>query len=80
MAERGGDAGSRPPRGAKPPKAAYRDLARRYGVSRGELHEALEKIKGAVGLPPNANTRVDAEGNVYIEKTGEWIGNLSDEV
>lgn len=73
MAER------RPPRGTKPPQAAFKDLIRRFGIPRGELHEALEAIKDSAGLPAPADTCVDSEGNVYIERTGEWIGNLIDE-
>lgn len=62
-----------------PPRAAYKGLTRAFGVQQGVLNKALEKIKKSAGLPPRGNTLVDADGNVYIEHTGEWIGNLIDD-
>jgi RHS repeat-associated protein len=67
------------PRGSKPPKAAYREIEKETGLSKGELSDALHRIKRGAGLPPTANTRIDSEGNVYDEDTGEWIGNIVDE-
>ena len=82
MLEQGGDGGGgdRRLRGAKPPKAAYQALARKYNVTEGELSRALHRVKRGAGVPRNADTLVDAEGNVYTQRTGEWIGNLIDEV
>lgn len=67
------------PTGAKPPRAAYPGLEDETGLARGELSDALHKLKRAAGIPPDANTRVDPEGNVYDEETGENIGNIVDE-
>jgi len=67
------------PTGSKPPRAAYRDLEQETGLSRGELSDALHKVKEGAGVPPYANTRIDSEGNVYDEETGENIGNIIDE-
>jgi RHS repeat-associated protein len=67
------------PTGAKPPTAAYPGLQRSTGLSRGELSDAFHRIKHAAGLPPNAPTRIDSEGNVYDADTGENIGNVVDE-
>jgi RHS repeat-associated protein len=67
------------PTGSKPPRAAYRDLEQETGLSRGELSDALHSIKDHAGLSGDANTRIDSEGNVYNEETGEWIGNIIDE-
>jgi RHS repeat-associated protein len=67
----------RVPTGAKPPLAAYRDLAKKTGIPVHKLKEALHVLKR--GMPANANTRIDSEGNVYDEATGELIGNLIDE-
>lgn len=81
MAQQDGGAGTdAPPRDALPPSAAYARLVRRFGVGARELHDAFERIKKGAGLPPNARTLVDAEGNVYVERTGEGIGNLLDEL
>jgi RHS repeat-associated protein len=67
------------PTGSKPPRAAYRDLEQETGLSRGELSDALHKLKNDASVPPYANTRIDSEGNVYDEETGENIGNIIDE-
>jgi len=67
------------PTGSKPPRAVYRDLEQATGLSRGELSDALHSIKDHAGLSGDANTRIDSEGNVYAEETGEWIGNIIDE-
>jgi RHS repeat-associated protein len=67
------------PTGSKPPKAAYRDLEQETGLSRGKLSDALHKLKKASSIPNDANTRVDSDGNVYDEETGENIGNIIDE-
>lgn len=69
----------RPPRGVIPPLDAYPRLVKSFGVARERLRKALHKIKHVAGLPPDADTLVDADGNVYIASTGEWIGNLVDE-
>ena len=78
---RGGDdgVGRWPPRGANSPTDAYVELVQRFGVSRGRLSSALHRIKKNAGLRPDTNTLVDGQGNVYIDMTGEWIGNLLDE-
>jgi RHS repeat-associated protein len=52
------------PTGSKPPHAAYRDLEQEAGLSRGELSDALHKIKRAAGVPNAGNTRIDSDGNV----------------
>ncbi len=74
-AQREGECG-KIPTGSKPPRAAYRDLEGETGLTRGELSDALHKIKNDAGVPPYANTRIDSEGNVYDEETGENIGNI----
>ena len=66
------------PTGSKQPRAAYRDLEQE-GLSRGELSDALHKLKRAASVPNDANTRIDSDGNVYDEETGEDIGNIIDE-
>jgi hypothetical protein len=48
-------------------------------TSRGRLSSALHKIKEGADIPPYGNTRIDAEGNVYDEETGEVVGNIIDE-
>lgn len=59
---------------------AYARLGRRYGVGEREPHQVFERIKKGAGLPPRSRTLVDDEGNVDGETTGEWIGNLIDEL
>jgi RHS repeat-associated protein len=65
------------PTGSKPPTDALPELARKTGIPRGRLSDAFHKIKKF--LPPTAKTRIDGEGNVYDEQTGENIGNVVDE-
>ena len=67
------------PSGAKPPRAAYPELQRRTGLSRGVLSDAFHRIKESAGLSPDDSTRIDEEGNVYSGETGEDIGNVVDE-
>ena len=54
-------------------------LERETGLSKGQLSKVLHKIKRRGGVPPRGNTRIDPEGNVYDEVTGENIGNIIDE-
>lgn len=61
------------------PTAADKGLTRTFGRTRGELSDALDRIKQNAGLTPDTDTLVDAQGNVSIDTTGEWIGNLIDE-
>ena len=79
MGAGGDNAGKGPPRGAKPPKAAFTDLARRVGVAEHRLTRAFRRIKRSAGLPPDAHTLIDAEGLFYITDTGEWIGYVIDD-
>jgi RHS repeat-associated protein len=67
------------PTGSKPPKAAYRELEKDTGLSKGKLSDALHKLKEHGGVPNNANTRIAPDGNVYDEETGQLIGNIIDE-
>lgn len=69
----------RPPRGARPPTEIYAELGRKYNLSRHRLSRALHAIKDSAGLPADADTLIDATGNVYVAATGEPIGNLRDE-
>lgn len=72
--------GTRRLRGAKPPTAAYPEIARKYNLTERELFRAFHAVKQGAGLPSTADTLVDADGYVYIAKTLEVIGNLLDEV
>jgi RHS repeat-associated protein len=77
----GGDAESnRIPTGARAPGAAYGPLSKWSGLTRGQLHDALEKLKKASGLGAADNVLVDpTTGDVYDQETGESLGNLIDE-
>ncbi len=67
------------PTGSKPPPEAYRELEKETGLGRRALRNALHKIKEGALLKGKENTRIDSEGNVYDEETGEYIGNIIDE-
>jgi RHS repeat-associated protein len=67
------------PTGAKSPPDAFPELAKKTGIPRGELSKAFHKLKEAFEIPPEGKTRIDSEGNVYDEETGENIGNVVDE-
>jgi len=69
-----------PPPDAKPADRAIKDLARKHGMNRGDLSKVFHRVKRSAGLGAKVDTLVDAEGNVYTENTGEWIGNLFDDV
>jgi len=67
----------KPFRGAQAPEAAYEHLEWYHGVPRKAAHERLHRIKENSGLSPTDNVVIGRTGDVYDERTGEWIGTLT---
>jgi len=55
--------------------------ARALGIPIRDVGNAVERIKQAVGLHRNAKVEIDTDnGEVSVENTGEWVGNIYDEL
>jgi hypothetical protein len=54
-------------------------VARRLGISRIQLGEALHRIKRDAGLSPRDPVNIWDDGSV-TDDTDAWIGNILDEV
>jgi hypothetical protein len=54
-------------------------VARRLGISRVQLGEALHKIKRDAGLSPRDRVNIWGDGSVTDDRD-VWIGNIHDEI
>jgi hypothetical protein len=62
-------------------KKITNELAEALGIGRKELGRAVEKIKEVWGMRGDHNVTIGlATGDVYDSKTGEFLGNVLNEI
>ncbi|WP_281492151.1 RHS repeat-associated core domain-containing protein [Desulfosarcina cetonica] len=61
-------------------KKVNKDLANRLGIDRHRLRESIHKIKYNAGHGGRDNVNITRSGNVFSQKSGEYIGNVFDEL
>jgi hypothetical protein len=54
-------------------------VARRLGITRDQLGEAIHIIKDDAGLSPRDRVSIWDDGSI-TDETDEWIGNVHDEI
>jgi RHS repeat-associated protein len=61
-------------------KKINKDLANRLGIDRHRLRESIHKIKYNAGHGGRDNVNITKKGNVFSQKSGEYIENVFDEL
>jgi RHS repeat-associated protein len=59
------------------PDAWWKEQGQNRGLTRGEVSERLHDIKDKAGLGATDDVAIGKTGDVYDERTGEWIGSLT---
>ena len=70
--------GARFLRGLGAPKEVYQRLDDHHGVEPAIARHRLHRLKAAGGLGPADNLVFGRTGDVYDERTGEFLGSLTD--
>jgi RHS repeat-associated protein len=66
-----------PYKGTGAPDAWWKEQGEERGITRGEVSDRLHDIKNRAGLGPTDDVAIGKTGDVYDERTGEWIGSLT---
>jgi hypothetical protein len=60
-------------------KKVNKRLADELGIDRRRLGKSMEKIKESAGHGGRDNVNITKSGNVFSQRSGEYIGNIFDE-